>query len=138
MILIKSAQTNSLVVTVSQNSELSNPQYLFSFTHIFSKKQINFIPVDVSLHSSRYDEFVFTESSSTGTTFGYEGLWTYKIYEQVPQSPPNLNPAFAYNVVEYGQAQVIVSSANTVDDSYISYVSPNEDNSNYIFIGDYE
>ena len=138
MILIKSAQTNSLVVTVSQNSELPNPQYLFSFTHIFSKKQVNFIPFNVSQHSSRYDEFVFTESSSVNTTFGFTGLWTYKIYEQIAQNPPNLNPALAYNVVEYGQAQIVEGCAMTPDDFFVSYISPNEDNSNYIFVGEYD
>ena len=123
-----------MVVTVSQNAELPNPQWLFSFTHIFSKDQVNFIPVDISTHKNRYDEFEFYEGDGVGEVrFPYEGLYTYKILEQVAQFPPNTNPALAYNTVEWGQAQVIETSATTVNSQFIIYESSNEDNSNYIF-----
>lgn len=138
MLIIKTDQRNTLVVTVSQNSELTNPEYLFSFTHIFSKDRVTFIPTDISTHKSRYDEFEFYEGSGMGEiNFPYEGLYLYSVSEQ-PAGSGNLNPALAYNVVENGEAQVIIQSANTMDSSYISYTSNNEDNSNYIFISDNE
>jgi hypothetical protein len=47
-----------------------------------------------------------------------------------------LNPAFATNVVENGDAQVIVQSAITVNSQFDSFISNNEFNSNYIFAPD--
>lgn len=134
MLLIKKNQVNTLVVTVSQNAELVNPEWLFSFTHIFSKDQVRFIATDVSVHKTRYDEFIINEGTGVNdVNFPFQGLYTYGIYEQ-PSGSGNLNPALAYNLVESGQAQVLYQSASTIDASYISYVSNDEYNSNYIFI----
>lgn len=136
MIIIRANQPNTMVVTVSQNSELSNPQYLFSFTHIFSKESVSFIPTDISTHKSRYDEFYFVEGSGAGEIrFPYEGLYLYAIWEQ-PAGSGNLNPALATNVVENGEAQLIISSAITVDSNFDFFISNNEDNSNIIFAPD--
>jgi hypothetical protein len=133
MLIIKTNQLNTLVVTVSQNSELSNPEYLFSFTHIFSKENVTFIPFDISTHKSRYDEFYFVEGTSAGAiAFPYDGQYLYAVYEQ-PAGSGNLNPALAYNVVENGDAQVFASTASTMDSQYDIYISSNEDNSNIIF-----
>ena len=133
MLIIRAAQPNTMVVTVSQNSELTNPEYLFSFTHIFSKQSVSFIPTDISTHKSRYDEFYFVEGNGVGEVkFPYEGLYLYAIYEQ-PNGSGNLNPALATNVVENGEAQVIISSATTMETNYDIWVSPNEDNANIIF-----
>lgn len=136
MLIIKTNSPNTLVVTVSQNSELSNPEYLFSFTHIFSKQKVTFIPPNISSHKTRYDEFYFVEGDGNNEVrFPYEGLYLYSISEQANGSG-NLNPALAYNVVENGEAQVIVQSAITVDSQYDIWVSSNEDNSNIIFAPD--
>lgn len=136
MLIIKANQRNSLVVTVSQNSELINPEYLFSFTHIFTKRQVRFIPTDISTHKSRYDEFEFIEGTGSGQIdFGYEGQWLYSIWEQ-PAGSGNLNPALAYNQVENGLATVYVASAMTDESNFDFFVSPDEDNSNYIFAPD--
>lgn len=133
MLIIKTNQPNTLVVTVSQNSELTNPEYLFSFTHIFSKQNVTFIPTDISTHKSRYDEFYFVEGSGVGEIyFPYQGQYLYAIYEQ-PAGSGNLNPSLAYNVVENGDAQVFPSSASTMDSQYDIFISSNEDNSNIIF-----
>lgn len=133
MLIIKTNQPNTLVVTVSQNSELTNPEYLFSFTHIFSKQNISFIPTDISTHKSRYDEFYFVEGSGAGQVrFPYQGQYLYAVYEQ-PQGSGNLNPALAFNVVENGDAQVFPSTASTMDSQYDIFISNNEDNSNFIF-----
>ena len=134
MILIKTGQENTLVITVSQNAELSNPQWLFSFTHIFSKRTVRFILPNVSTHESRYDEFVFIEGQGINEiAFPFEGQYVYNVYEQIAQIPENLNPALAYNVVETGIATVIAMSASTTNDYYQEFISPNEYNSNYIF-----
>ena len=136
MLIIKTNQPNTLVVTVSQNSELPNPEYLFSFTHIFSKQNVTFIPTDISTHKSRYDEFYFVEGTGVGQIpFPYQGQYLYSISEQ-PAGSGNLNPALAYNVVENGEAQVFPSSASTMESQYDIFISNNEENSNIIFAPD--
>jgi hypothetical protein len=138
MLLVKTGQTNYLVVTVSQNATIPNPEWLFSFTHIFSKDQVRFIPTDISVHKNRYDEFVFVEGTSPGQIkFPFEGLYTYGVYEQ-PQGSGNLNPALSMGLIEAGQAMIIAPTGNTTNDSYVSYISNDEFNSNYIFISDNE
>lgn len=133
MLIIRANQPNTMVVTVTQNSELPNPEYLFSFTHIFSKDNLTFIPTDISTHKSRYDEFYFVEGSGAGQIkFPYEGQYLYSISEQ-PAGSGNLNPALAYNVVENGQAQVLFASGVTMESNYDIWISPDEDNSNIIF-----
>ena len=122
-----------MVVTVSQNSELTNPEYLFSFVHIFSKERVSFIPVDVSTHKSRYDEFYFVEGAGPGQiNFPYSGQYLYTISEQ-PAGSGNLDPALATNVVENGEAQIIVQTAITQDSQYDVFISNDEFDSNIIF-----
>ena len=121
------------MVTVSQNSTIPNPEWLFSFTHIFSKQQVRFIPTDISISRSRYDEFEFIEGQGVGQiAFPFEGQYNYSISQQ-PQGSGNLNPALSDGAVEYGTAVVIVSSADTTNDYYVEFISNNEFNSNYIF-----
>jgi len=137
MLIIKTNQLNTLVVTVSQNAELSNPQWLFSFTHIFTKDKVSFVLPNTSSHQNRYDEFVFTEGQGVGEiAFPYEGQYLYTVSEQIAQIPTNTNPALAYNVVENGLALVIATSAETTNDYYVEFISSNEDNSNYLFAPD--
>jgi hypothetical protein len=122
-----------MVVTVSQNATISNPEWLFSFTHIFSKQQIRFIPTDISSHKVRYDEFIFTEGQGVGQIpFPYEGQYTYGIYQQ-PQGSGNLNPLLSSGLIETGVATVMAQTGMTTNDFYFEYVSNDEFNSNYIF-----
>lgn len=133
MLIIKTNQRNSLVVTVSQNATIPNPEWLFSFQHIFSKQLVRFIPVDISTHKSRYDEFEFVEGVGVGKIrFPYQGLYTYNIYQQ-PIGSGNLNPSLSDGVIESGQAIVVAQSASTTNDFYVEFISSNEDNANYIF-----
>jgi len=133
MLIIKTAQRNSLVVTVSQNSTIPNPEWLFSFTHIFSKQQVRFIPTDISVSRSRYDEFEFIEGQGAGEiAFPFEGQYNYSISQQ-PAGSGNLNPQLSDGAVEYGTAVVIVTSADTTNEYYVEFISNNEFNSNYIF-----
>ena len=123
-----------MVVTVSQNATIANPEWLFSFTHIFSKQQVRFIPTDISSHKVRYDEFIFTEGSGVGEiNFPYEGQYTYGIYQQ-PTGSGNLNPALSDGLIETGVATVFTQTGMTTNDFYFEYVSNDENNSNYIFI----
>jgi len=122
-----------MVVTVSQNATIANPEWLFSFTHIFSKQQVRFIPTDISSHKVRYDEFIFVEGTGVGKIqFPYEGQYTYGIYQQ-PQGSGNLNPALSQGLIETGTSLLVAQSATTANDYFVEYISDDEFNSNYIF-----
>lgn len=136
MILLKTNQLNKMVVTVSQNAELANPEWLFSFTHIFSKRRVTMILSNISTHRVRYDEFEFIEGPNPGQiAFPYTGQYNYGIWEQ-PAGSGNLDPALAYNLVESGIALLIAQSANTTNDYFMEFISDDEDDSNIIFAPD--
>jgi len=139
MILIKKGQLNKMVVSASQNKTLSTPVYLFSFQHIMSGEKTTFYPLNITSGTTeRYDEFQFIESSNnigySGSTpitaFTYEGQYYYGVYENV--STATTNPSQSYNKVCEGRAIVIDLNDAPV---YDQYISSNENNTNFIFIG---
>jgi len=136
MILLKSNQLNKIVVTLTQNTTLCNPEYLFQFVHIFSKEEVKFILPDVSPHPTRYNQFEFVEGQGGGEIpFPYEGQYNYYVYSQ-PIGSSNLNPILATELVENGIAEFIVVSADTTNENYFEFISDDEFNSNTIFAPD--
>ena len=140
MLVIRKNKFNELVVTASQNKTLQNPVYLFSFQHIFSKDRISFIPYNVSTTNSRYDEFQFIESPNQNlsqtipfVSFPQDGQYWYSIYEQL--STGNTDPSKTHNKVEEGRAVVLNDSQVS---PFTTYISPNENNSNFIYYTDIE
>ena len=139
MLLLKRNQQNNMVVTVSEHKTLSNPYYLFSFTHILSKETVRFFPLDISTSRSRYDEFTFIEGEAplgyTGSTpyevFPHEGQYYYSIYEMY--SSGTTDPQYAYSKVEEGRAVV---EDESVPADYTQYISSNENNANFIYYGE--
>jgi len=136
MILLKSNQLNKIVVTLTQNTTVCDPEYLFQFIHIFSKKEVDFILPDVSPHPTRYNQFEFVEGQGVGEIpFPYEGQYNYYAYAQ-PFGSGNLNPLLATELVENGIAEFIVVSADTTNENYFEFISDDEFNSNTIFAPD--
>ena len=146
MLIIRKGGTNNLVVSVSVNKSLPSPYYLFSFQHIASKERVSFIPLVLS-SNSRYDKFSFVESGTTGNLipvngtppvihFPYAGQYYYSIYEQISSGSTDIN--FTYDKLESGRAVVIIGNDTNFDCYIDTYISSNEENSNYIFISDDE
>jgi len=136
MILLKSAQLNKMVMTLTQNSTLCDPEYLFYFVHIFSKDSVAFILPNISIHQTRYDEFEFIEGTGIGQiAFPYSGEYNYYVYEQ-PKGSGNLNPALSTNLVEQGISLLIEESRNTTNEYYVEFISDDEFDSNVIFAPD--
>jgi hypothetical protein len=111
MININKNSQNVVVLTLTEKTTLTNPNYLFSFENGNTREVTNFISTDLSQFKSRYNEFLISE---TGTTFVNltastinikPGMYSYTIYQQT--SPTNLNVSAATSVVEVGK--VIVS-----------------------------
>ena len=101
MIYLTKGQTNSIILTLKEKQTLTNPNYLFVFTHRGSNIIRSFVllqAANISTHKERYDEF----SIVTNTYFQtYDsGEWEYEIYEQTSNS--NTNPTLATSKLETG------------------------------------
>ena len=140
MLYIKKNSLNNVVVTVSQNKTLANPNYLFSFEHILSKEKVRFYPKDISTSKSRYDEFSFYEGEEpagyTGDTpyviFPFDGQYYYGVYEMVTTA--STNPSYAFDKLEEGRA--VIEDINNPYDYPFTYTAGNEDNENFVYYGD--
>lgn len=92
MILLNFGQTSeNITVTLNEKRTLTNPYYLFVFTHILTKNVVNKIYNyldDDSAYQDRYNQFEI----NTDTVFTDQpiGQWRYDVYEQV--SSTNTNP----------------------------------------------
>lgn len=110
MIVINKGQSNTVVVTVTEKTTITNPYYLFEFTNDMAKVPKVCIAANVSDATERYDKFVITEQSSSPNnllgqiTLTQKGFWKYKIYAQ--ESSTNLVPADADELVEIGKCRV--------------------------------
>ena len=136
MILLKANQLNKIVVTLTENSTLCDPEYLFYFVHIFSKDTVAFIRPNISIHKDRYDEFEFVEGRGIGEiAFPYTGEYNYYIYEQ-PFGSGNLDPLLATNLVENGISMFIEVSKDTTNEYFVEFISDDEFDSNVIFAPD--
>jgi hypothetical protein len=128
MIQITKGQVNTVALTLTEKSTLTNPEYLFVFQNDESRVNYIFIAQDVSVWPSRYNKFEIEETSSEDVLNGkielVEGFYKYTIYEQA--SATNLDPDLATGIVEVGKVQVIGST--TVDNEYT-----NTNNINYVY-----
>jgi hypothetical protein len=100
MIHLTKAQTNTIVLTLTEKQLLTSPNYLFVFTNRSTNLEVKFVKLfanDTSLYKDRYNEF----SIVTNTHFlnELEGQYTYEIYEQASTS--NTNPS-GLNKLETG------------------------------------
>jgi hypothetical protein len=78
--------TNNVVVTLTENSTVTNPIYLFMFTNQTSNVPYYFIGTDTSAYKTRYNKFSIVEKASANTlngevTLGLKGYYNYKVYQ---------------------------------------------------------
>lgn len=90
MIYIQKNSINNFVLTLSESSHLSNPNYLFEFTneYILNSTPIYWTQVDTSSYPSRYNMFELVENETGSTTGGtanalslISGQYNYNVYE---------------------------------------------------------
>jgi len=90
MIFINKEQVNKIVLTLSETSTLTNPNYLFKFVNEFNDtpNPIYFTTQDESIHTNRYNMFELIENSTGSTTGGTSvalnlmpGQYKYTVYE---------------------------------------------------------
>lgn len=131
MLVVNKSQNNTLIVTLSEKSDVTYPYYLFEFKSDVTSDTKNFIATDRSNYTTRYNEFLITETSGTeiltsGTiTLNPTGQWTYRIYGQYSSS--NLVVANADSgVLEIGRVKVVGTATsfdtyNGTDNTYDVY-----------------
>lgn len=103
MLKIQKNGTTPLVVTVTEMTTISNPNYLFEFIHEQSFNTQTCVLTNISQGIPRYDEFVLVDG--VDVNFIYDGFYIYNIYQQ--SSPSNLDPLNTQGLVETGRAHVI-------------------------------
>lgn len=120
MILISKNQNNYITVTLLEKTTLATPTYLFKFTNDIEGTSVKFIAANTSSYTSRYDQFLITETSgTTNLTSGVielspAGSWSYTIYEQ--ESTTSLDETLATGIVETGKVKVV--GEETITDKY--------------------
>ncbi len=102
--LIEKNKTNTVILTLSEKTTLTNAYYLFEFISDETNNKVYFIPTDISPNKVRYNEFTIIEPTNMSLTVG---TYKYTIYEQASSS--NTNPS-GLNVVEIGRVDVIGST----------------------------
>ena len=110
MIIINKNSTNTVVLTLSEKTTLTNAVYLFEVINDQSGEVKCFIAEDISTNKIRFNEFNFIENATedllNGTfELGLSGFYTYNVYEQT--STTNLDPLLATNKIETGKLNLV-------------------------------
>lgn len=108
-----------LILTLTENVTLEEPNYLFVFTHVLTKDVVAFVKLetdDLSNYPQRYNEFAIDPAVLFA---GFQpGVWDYQVFEQA--SAVNLDPTQAGGLLENGQ--LLLSRAQ--DFAFDLYDSP--------------
>lgn len=112
MIIINKNSTNTVVLTLSEKTTLTNAVYLFEVINDQSGEVKCFIAEDISNNKIRFNEFNFIENATedllNGTfELGLSGFYAYNVYEQT--STTNLDPLLATNKIKTGKLNVVDS-----------------------------
>lgn len=125
MIRFLKNSTNNVVVTLTENSTVVNPVYLFLFTNQTSNVPYYFISTDSSYYKTRYNKFSVIEKVSANTlngevTLGFKGYYNYKVYQTSLANTTGLANAAAAvpyitKTVEVGVVDVVLDAQTTTE-----------------------
>lgn len=129
MILINENTSNTVILTLSEKTTLTNVNYLFEVYNDMTNIYKYFIAQDISTNKLRYNEFIITETITEFPLLGQinlitEGFYKYNVYEQASAS--NLNPLLALNLIDKGKLKFVKATTNNVvytgnQTNYIEY-----------------
>ena len=110
MITINRGETNTVILTLSENTTIEDAVYLFEFINDQSGKTKYFIAQDISTNKIRFNQFVIEENNTEILLTGVVKLdqldsWKYTIREQA--SSTNLDPTLSGGIVEIGKVLVL-------------------------------
>jgi len=117
--------TNNVIVTLTENSTVVNPIYLFIFTNQTSNVPYYFISTDSSNYKTRYNKFSIKEKTSANTlngevTLGLNGFYNYKVYQTSLSNLSGLTTAadaipFITKTVEIGVVDVVFDAITNTE-----------------------
>lgn len=125
MIRFQKNSTNNVVVTLTENSTVSNPIYLFMFTNQTSNVPYYFIGTDTSAYKTRYNKFSIVEKVGANTlngevSLGLKGYYNYKVYQTSLANTSGLANAaaavsFITKTVEVGVVDVVLDAITNTE-----------------------
>jgi hypothetical protein len=123
MLILQKAQQNELVLNINNNSRQDFSGYTLTFVHVLSQEEKTYTistsnPAQFG-ENDRYCEIVLNLQNDD---LNYEGQYQLQIFGN------------GTNLVFTSMVRLLGTTEKGND--YISYVSPNEENSNYIYIQD--
>lgn len=106
MINITRSSANTVVLTLTENTTIDSPTYLFTLKKENNQIVKSFIAVDVSSYTERYNKFIITEVGDGGVEnlltgnieLSKPGRYVVEIRQQTSSS--NLNPDLSGSIVE--------------------------------------
>jgi hypothetical protein len=124
MLILQKGIQNELVLNINNNSRTDYSGYTLTFTHILSQ-EVKSYTIDTSNpqvygENIRYCEIVLN-FQNPGQDLNYEGQYQLQIFGNETQ------------LVYTGMARL---EGTTEDNSFVEYISTDEDNSNFIYIQD--
>ena len=123
MIIMNKGQQNELVLNINNNSRTDFSGYTLTFTHILSQEEKSYvIPTnDPQLFGEniRYCEIILNLQNDD---LNYEGQYQLKIYGN--------GTSLVYT------GMVRLNGTTEQGNDFVTYQSPDENNSNYIYIQD--
>lgn len=124
MIILQKGQVNELTLNINNNSRVDFATYTLTFRNILSQEVKSYV-IDTSNNSQygeniRYCEIVL-DLSCTNCDLNYEGQYQLQIFG---------------NGTQLVYTTMVQLNGTTEDNSFTQYISPNEDNANYIYIQD--
>lgn len=124
MLILNKGQQNELVLNINNNSRTDFTGYTLTFTHVVSQEvksyTINLSDPAVYAENDRYCEIILNLQNA-GQDLNYLGQYNLQIFGN------------GSNLVYTGMAQL---NGSEESNPFTEYVSPDEDNSNYIYIQD--
>jgi hypothetical protein len=124
MLILQKGIQNELVLNINNNSRTEFSGYTLTFTHILSQEvksyTISTSNPQVYGENDRYCEIVLN-FQNPGQDLNYEGQYQLQIFGDGTQ------------LVYTGMVRL---EGTTEDNSFVEYISPDEDNSNFIYIQD--
>jgi hypothetical protein len=124
MLILNKGQQNELVLNINNNSRTDFTGYTLTFTHVVSQ-EVKSYTVSTSnnavyAENDRYCEIILNLQNA-GQDLNYLGQYNLQIFGN------------GTNLVYTGMAQL---NGSQESNPFTEYVSPDEDNSNYIYIQD--
>jgi hypothetical protein len=123
MIIMNKGQQNELILNINNNSRTDFSGYTLTFTHILSQEEKSYVVLtndpQVFGENDRYCEIILNLQNDD---LNYEGQYQLRIYGN------------GTNLVYTGMVRL--NGTTEKGNDFVTYQSPDEDNSNYIYIQD--